>query len=494
MSRIDFSLPRRQSARGLILIYFQEGRKLFKTFWPILVPMLLTRHAEKKLWYIGAMLAFCMVLLLIHTILYYRKFQFHIDNGQFILRKGYINRKTLTIPLDRIQNVNTNQTLLQQLLNVMSVEIDTAGSANKELKINALSKPAATLLAMELSRYLEEAPSAAGETEARPAATEELIMQLTNRDLLRIGISQNHIQAALLIIVFGSQFYSQVKDFFKEQAEKYAHEAFDFIGQSGWALITAMIIFFILISFLYSMIRTLILFYDLRLLRMNQSYRIVSGLLSRKNLLIPFRKIQQLNWETGPLKKLFGIYKVNFLQATSGVSAINTQIEMPGCLQRHIELLKSDLFGADNLIGQPVIRSCNVYFQRTWLYKGWLPALLFSPLLFLDWRYIFLLIAWVLFMLIFSRWTLKKSYFQVNGDQIRVSSGAISHTFMQMEFHKVQHVRFTQSWFYRKRGVASLEIGNASGKINIPFIEVQIARQLYDYLLWYAETSGRKWM
>jgi hypothetical protein len=42
--------------------------------------------------------------------------------------------------------------------------------------------------------------------------------------------------------------------------------------------------------------------------------------------------------------------------------------------------------------------------------------------------------------------------------------------------------------------VASLEIGNASGKISIPFIEVKVARELYDYLLWYAETSGRKWM
>lgn len=494
MSRIDFSQPRRQSAKGLVLIFLQEGRNAIKSFWPILVPLILSKQSNHKLLFVAATLALGLILLLIHSILYYRKFLFHIDNQQFILNKGYLNRKTLTIPIERIQNVNTNQTVLQQFLNVMSVEIDTAGSSKKELKIHALSKSAAVQLAMELSRYLEAKQIDNPEVEAKPVAEEILVMRLSNSDLLRIGISQNHLQTAFLIFIFGIQFYNQVKEYFKEQAEKYAHEAFEYISQSGWMIITSMVLFFLVISFIYSMVRTLVLFYDLRLIRLNQSYRIVSGLLNRKNLLVPFRKIQQLNWETGPLKKLFGIYKVNILQATSGLAVKTQQIEVPGCLGRHIELLKSDLFGPDVLAEQPVIHSSRVYFRRTWIYKGWIPAGVFSPLLLLDWRYIFLLAAWVLFMLIFSRLTLKKSYFQVDNHQIRVSSGAISHKFKQMEFHKVQHLEFSQSIFYKKLGVASLEIGNASGKITIPFIDVKIARALHDYLLYYAETSNRFWM
>ncbi len=494
MSRIDFSQPRRQSVKGLILIFLQEGKNAIKMFWPMLVPLVLSKHSDKKLLFVLATLALGLILVLIHSILYYRKFRFHIENHQFILNKGYLKRKTLTIPIDRIQNVNTNQTILQQFLNVMSVEIDTAGSSNKELKIHALSKSAAVQLAMELSRYLEAKQTVNQEYEAKPAPEEMLIMRLTNRDLLKIGISQNHLKTAFLIFIFGIQFFNQVKEYFEEKAEKYAEEAFEYISQSGWAIISSMIIFFLALSFLYSMVRTLILFYDLRLIKLNQSYRIVSGLLNRKNLLVPFRKIQQLNWETGPVKKLFGIYKVNILQATSGVAVKPSLIEMPGCLDKHIELLKSDLFGPDGLKDQPVIHSSRVYFRRTWIYKGWVPAGLFTPLLFWDWRYIFLLIAWILFMLIYSRLTFKKSYFQINNDQIRVSSGAISHKIKQMEFDKVQHLEFSQSIFYKKLGVASLEIGNASGKIIIPFIDVKIARALHDYLLYYAETSNRFWM
>ena len=494
MSKIDFSLPRRQSVRGLVLIFIQEGKRGIQAFWPVLVPVLLTKTSGNKLIIIGLIFTGGAILTLIHAIFYFRNFMFHIENNQFILRKGYINRKTLTIPLDRIQNVNTNQTVLQQFLEVMSLEIDTAGTAKKELKIHALSKVVAARLALELSSHLEIQQVDNLADEKRILPVEKQILKLSNRDLLIIGLSQNHLRTALIIFVFGIQFYNQVQEFFEVKAKEYAQEALLYLSRSGWAIITSLILFFVLVSFVYSMIRTLVLFYDLQFFKLGQSYRIVSGLLNRKNILIPFDKIQQLDWETDPLKKLFGIYRVNILQATSELAIKAKLIEIPGCLGWHIELLKEDLFGPDELAGKPLIRSLKVYFWRSWMYYGWLPAGLLSPALFIEWRYIFALIGWILFMFFYSRLILRKSYFQISNDQIRVSSGAISHHYRQMEFHKVQNLEFRQTLFQKKRGVASLKIGNASGFIMIRFIEEKIARTLHDYLLYYAETSEKEWM
>lgn len=494
MTKIDFSQPRRQSVKGLILIFIQEGKRGIQMFWPMIVPVLFAKDSDKKLLIFGLIILAGLVLLLIHTILYFRNFKFHIENQQFILRKGYLNRKMLTIPLDRIQNVNTNQTVLQQFLDVMSLEIDTAGSSEKELKIHALPKPVAAQLAIELSinvRFQEADNQFDNKT---TIAAEEQIFRLTKWDLLRIGISQNHLRTALIIFIFGVQFFNQIREYFEDIAKEYTQEAILYLSRSGWAILTSLIIFFLLISFLYSMIRTLVLFYNLRFFKLNQSYRIVSGLLNRKNILIPFAKIQQLNWETGPVKKLFGIYRVNVLQATSDLFVKNKLIEIPGCLNKHIELLKADIFGSDELMDKPLIHSSKVYFRRTWLYYGWLPAGMFSPAVLLDWRYIFPVIAWILFMFLYSRLTLRKSYFQISNHQIRVSSGAISHKFKQMEFHKVQHIEFRQSIFLKKLGVASIKIGNASGFISIPFIDEKMARTLHDYLLYYAETSTKFWM
>ena len=298
----------------------------------------------------------------------------------------------------------------------------------------------------------------------------------------------------MLLFVLGTQFYYQIEDYFEEQAQKYANELWTFLSHSGLTIILILLIGFLLLSLLFSMVRTAVLFYDLRFYRRSQSYRIVSGLFTRKNLLLPFRKIQDLNWETGPVKRLFGIYKVVIHQASGGITPENKFPEVPGCLTEHIETIRKDLFGADQLLDQPLIYSSSYYWRRTWLRYGWIPALLATPLLLLNWHYVFILILWVVYILIHSRLMIGKSYFQITNQQILVSSGAFSHRFKQMDLSKVQHVEFRQGVFIKKRGLATLVIGNAASTMRLPFIDAGIARRLHDYLLYYAETSTSEWI
>jgi len=494
MKRIDFSQPMRQSVKGLFLIFIQEGKKVIKTFWPVIVPVLLKKDSHNKLLIIGVILLAGTLLTLIHAILYFRNYRFHIEDQQFILKKGYLSRKILTIPFHRIQNVKTSQSVLQQFLDVMSLEIDTAGTASKELKIHALSKTVAVQLARELSSQLEIGKTTEGITEEDSISREVQILRLSNRDLLKIGISQNHFRTIIILFVLGLQFFNKLEEYFEERANEYSHEILQFLSESSWMFFGLLVLVFLLIAFLYSMIRTLVLFYDLKFLKMNQTYRIVSGLLNRKNLLVPFQKIQQMDWETGPLKKLFGIYRVNIRQATSDLTPTAQLIEIPGCLSNHIDLMRNDLFGMDELKDQTVIHSSKVYFKRNWLFLGWLPAGLISVAIFFDWAYIIPAFFWVILSGFYCQLMQRKSHFQINTHQIRVSSGAISHKFKQMEFHKVQHLQFRQSIFHKKRGVASLKIGNASGFIRLPYIDENTAKSLYDYLLYYAETSNKSWM
>ena len=200
---------------------------------------------RKQLLILGITVIALLVLLLIHTILYYLNFTFYISNGEFVLKKGYIRKKTLTIPLDRIQSVNTKQNLIQQFLNIETLEIDTAGSVTKELKIQALEKS----FSIELQNQLRSADFKKENTETdQPAEeqNEEVILKLTPLDLIRIGISQNHLRAGLIILAFGVQIFQQIQDIFKEKAEEYSNEFMGFISNSNWALITFLIVFFTL--------------------------------------------------------------------------------------------------------------------------------------------------------------------------------------------------------------------------------------------------------
>lgn len=496
MNNVDLSVPTRQSVKGLVLIFIFSVRQFIKVFWPAILVVVFQEKIFKDMLLLGIAVIVLLVLLVIHTILYYLNFLFYISNGEFVLKKGYFRKKILTVPLDRIQSVNTKQNLIQQVLDVVTLEIDTAGSVAKELKIQALEKSFAIELQKQLRPVdLKKTATGSDLQEEEPAGTtEEVILKLTPPDLLRIGISQNHLGAALIILAFGFQIFQQIQDLFAEKTEKYSSEFVGFISNSSWALITFLVIFFLIVAVLFSLIRTVLKYFDFKLIKNEGTYRIESGLLNKRNVIIPHGKVQELKWETGPLKRLFGIYHLVFKQAVSDQNRRQQLVDAPGCLSTHLEKLRTDLFGENKLNDTVKVYSNPYYFRRLWLFYGWVPGLLPSPFLFDEWIYWLAVLIWLAGSAFYASLKLKKRYFSMNNEQIIVSGGAISHHLTQMELHKIQAVEFRQSVFQKKRSLSSLSIMNASGSITIPFIDETMAKQIYNYLLHHTEVSAKKWM
>ena len=496
MNNVDLSAPTRQSAKGLVLIFIFSLRQFIKMFWPLILVVVFQEKLFKDLFILGIAVLVLLFLLVVHTILYYLNFLFYISNGEFVLKKGYFRKKILTVPLDRIQSVNTKQNLIQQVLDVVTLEIDTAGSVAKELKIQALEKS----FAIELQKQLRPVDLKRTETEndlqAEETAeiAEEVILKLSPSDLMRIGISQNHLRAGLIIIAFGFQIFQQIQDMFDDKAEEYSSEFISFISSSNWALISFLILFFLAVSVVFSLLRTVLKYFDFKLIKNEGTYRIESGLLNKRNVIIPHGKVQELKWETGPLKKLFGIYHLVFKQAVSDQNRRQQLVDAPGCLSTHLEKLRTDLFGENKLNDNIKIYSNPYYFRRLWLFYGWVPVLVSSPFLFDEWIYWLAVVAWLAGSAFYASLKLKKRYFSMNNEQIIVSGGAISHQLTQMELHKIQAVEFRQSVFQKKRSLSSLSIMNASGSITIPFIDETMAKQIYNYLLYHTEVSNKKWM
>ena len=497
MSKPDLSVPTRQSVRGLVLIFLFSIRQAIRIFWPLILVYVVQNNFFRNKGIIITSVVLVLILLVIHTILYFLNFYFYVEKGEFILKKGYLRKKVLSIPLDRIQSVNTKQNLIQQALNVVSLEIDTAGTVGKELKIHALELE----FAKELQNHLrsEKKNAVATEIQEETETTEipeQLILKLSPTDLLKIGISQNHFRAALIIIAFGGQIFQQVQDLFKDKADEYSNEFMTFMSNSGLALIIFMVIFFLIISIFFSLFRTLLKYFEFKLLKKGDNYRIESGLINKRNVIVPHNKVQELNWETGPLKRLFGIYYLTFKQAVSGQQNQKNQqlVDAPGCLTSHLELLKNDLFGADKLSGAPRIFSNSYYFRRLWLIYGWLPVLVASPFIYSEWLFWLGCILWLSATATYCHLILKKRYFRMNVEQIRISKGAISQKWKQMELFKIQSVQFRQTIFQKRRKLASLHLMNASGSMTIPYIDEKLAMQIYNYLLYHTEVSKKKWM
>ena len=497
MNKIDLTIPTRQSVKGLVLIFIFSARQAVKMFWPVLLAFVFQNKIVQNKTVMFVSVILILILIIVHTILYYLNFFFYVSKGEFILKKGYLRKKILSIPLERIQSINTKQNILQQLLGVVSLEIDTAGTVGKELKIHALEKEFADAVQNEirikkrLNQAIDSEESAIEEKE-----TEEVVLRLTSVDLLKIGISQNHIRAGFILLAFGSQIFQQIKDLFKDKAYQYSNDFMEFMSNSGWALIMFLVIFFLIGSIVFSLFRTVLKYYDFKLLKREGNYRIESGLLNKRNVIVPHNKVQELNWETGPLKKLFGIYHLTFKQAVSGHQNRKNQqlVDAPGCLTSHLDLLKTDLFGKDELSDSPRNFTSSYYFRRLWIIYGWLPVILTTLFLYAELLFWIGVVLWLSGTSGYCYLIIRKRYFRMNEDQIRISKGAISHQWKQMELFKIQSVKYQQTFFQKRRSLASLHLMNAAGTMTIPYIDDKLAMQIYNYLLYHTEVSEKKWM
>lgn len=494
MSKLDLSKPTRQSIKGMVFIFLQSIRQAIRMFWALIAVVVLQKNLVENKSIIGIVVLAILVLLVVHSILYYLNFYFFVKDGEFVLKKGYLRKKILTIPLERIQSVNTKQNIIQQALDVVALEIDTAGTAGKELKIHALEKSFANALHELLSKEKAGNYSTEESENSTLSNAEKLVLELTPIDLLKIGISQNHIRTGLIVIAFGFQIFNQIQDVFEEKADEYSGELVNFMSNSSVVLIIFLIVFFLVISIFISLFRTLFKYYNFKLLKKENAYRVEAGLLNKRNVVMPFNKIQELNWETGPIKKHFGIYNLVFKQAVSAQNKKVQLVDAPGCLDNHLELLKTDLFGEDELSATSKFYSDNYYFRRLWIFYGWLPVIIASPFLYAQWIFWLCVVFWLLLAAGYSFLILKKRYFKINNEQVRVSKGAITQKWKQMELFKIQAVEFKQTIFQKRRSLGSLTLMNASGSMTIPYINESMAKEIYNYLLFHTEISEKRWM
>ena len=137
--KTDFYTPQRQNFRGILVIFLMDLVKRIRQNIFAFLPLLSSNIRENYLNYILLGFGLLLLLQLLYSYKNYLNFKFYIQDQRFFLRHGVFKFTDIDIPFDRIQNININQNLIQQMLNVVGFEIETAGQGTAEIKIKALS-------------------------------------------------------------------------------------------------------------------------------------------------------------------------------------------------------------------------------------------------------------------------------------------------------------------------------------------------------------------
>lgn len=496
---IDFSQPQRQSLPGILVMFANSLQKTVRALWPMLLIWLVKFDSLNKFVFFGSV-AGVVVLIGIISYLQYLFFTFHIDeeNAEFVIQKGVLNKTRITIQLHKIQQVNINQSLIQRLVGVHKLEIDTAGSDKKEASISAISHSLATILKERLINH-SQLETTENEEKIIEEVTPISFIKIGLPSLIKIGFTSNYIKSFALIFLFFStiienlqQLNTEVID--EDKVTKYLDTL---------PIITSVLIvigFFIGLILVVNLFRTILKYFDFTIQKSKQSIILSYGLISTKNTLLNPNKVQKIKVTQNYFQKKLDVTTIGIHQASSDVEKVKEkdQIEVPGCTENERDAILKLLLGQLPQKGTMFLPNWRKLAVNTFF-------LLVVPILitlFLNYQTEFVTWNdWLIYTSIFSIFALIMLWFSfknyrlfVSNDFIIKQNGAWDIDTTIIEPYKIQAIETQQFFWQKATNIGSVTLSTAGGTVSFTTGNYSEIKQLVNYWLYEVETWKKNWM
>lgn len=500
MNTEAFSVPRRQSVIGILLIFFTTVYKFLRGFWVLGAYLILKTPTGITLFYVLLGTIVLVAVVLGYSILYFKKFLFHIDyeNEEFVLQKGVVSTQNIAIPFDKIQQVYFKRSILERIINTYRVVIDTAGSSQEEVSITALNKDDADLLATILTRVKKEKIKEEKETEEVPPAR-YWTHKLSALTLFKIGISTNYLRGLGLVIAFFATIYNEFYRFFEENYGDEVGEYYEMVpnATTSTSFFIVVFIFLLLVSIIITVLEVFIKYYGLKLSQTSENLELEMGLKTNTKVALQPRRVQLVQTVTNPVQKYFNLYEARISLASSENAIGKKNIKIPGLGKEELLKVRNFLYGEhdSDLLGKfkshklillrrffisliPVIISYGIF-----LWQPYMQEKLYYILV------VFYLLASILYQILRYR-SLK---LVVTNEFLNKYYGVWNKSDEQVEIFKMQAVTIKQPLWYKKRGLYNLEFHTAGGDITFKALNDQVFPWL-NYILFKIESSRKRWM
>lgn len=288
------------------------GQAFRSFFIPLIIVLFLGRRTEGAFFF---WILLMMALSLTYSLIRYFTFAYRITPQELITTQGLFGRLERKIPLSRVQDVRVEQSLVQRLLGVVELQIETAGGKGAEAHLSVLSLPEAeklrALILTQSGRSISPAPITG--TQPSPAAPQEQILRrLTLGDLVRAGLTSNYIASALVVLlVVWQQLDDLLPESVYEQLGRFLEQTLHHASGTGqgfsWKAALGMALTLLGVGLVFSVAGSITLFYGFTLSRCGEDLRRTYGLLTRRASSLPRRRIQVLRIDEPWLRRCLGL-------------------------------------------------------------------------------------------------------------------------------------------------------------------------------------------
>ncbi len=405
--------------------------------------------------------------LLLNSFLSWYRFTYRLEDGELRIEYGVFIRKKRYIPFERIQSLDYSENIFHQLFGLVKISVETAGSEGKQAEavLAAVTKKEAEAIQKIFQEYKRTGAAGADERLSAEAKEETEIYKMSFQELLIMASTSGGVGVVITaVIAFLSQFDEWIP------YEKWTKE-FIALAANQIFLVSIFLLLGFLLAWIVAVIGMMLKYAGFTLKKTDKDLIITRGLLEKKQITIPFKRIQGIRISENIIRQPFRLATVHLESAggSAGESGGSIMI-MPLIKKDRIKETLSphlqDYQFIDEFIPAPR-RSLKRYLFRGFVIA--LPVLTAPVVIFKGWG----LLAWLL-LPVFLFWFYQKyrdAGWAVNGDQLSLRYRNIVRYTVYMRRRNIQSLSRQATYFQKRKNLATIRasiksgIGSAGGRV-----------------------------
>lgn len=305
---------KKQHPYFLLSKIFSSIKELILAF-VVLIGAALSKSKNEKMVILALFLV--VIIIIAITIISWKNNVYSFDENSMSIREGVIKRKSRDIPSDKIHTMDIDSKFIQRLFGIVTLRIDTASGGKEAEVCLVLSKNEAEnikkVLFNECIKENEKEEKAQIQQKCEKFLIKNNQYKATIIDLVITAMTSKYILGGIFFIF---ALYGKINDMLPKDVRNRVNDFEDrsaegIIASKSIKIIIVFILAVIVITFIISVIATVIRYYDFTVTRINNKINITYGLLDKKSVIIPVHRIQSVSIVEGMLKKPFDAVTIN---------------------------------------------------------------------------------------------------------------------------------------------------------------------------------------
>lgn len=488
---INFMKSLKELVIPFVLIFgvniFRDGgiTAMFTGGWISLLPLM-----------IGAVV---VLFSLIIGIVKWKRFVYWFEDGELRIEYGLFVKKKRYIPFERIQSLNYTEGIFHRPFNLVKVLVETAGSGKAgeaEAELTAIYREDADRIETEIEYAKQRSIPVMGPHELETVEAEspsvpqkkelKTLYRMSIQELLILATTSGGIGVVIsAVAVFLSQFgnlipYDAIYD-----------EVMLFL-RFGYLIVAVAIFIGLLLAWVISVLLTLLANYQFTIQVDDDHIFITRGLLEKKKVSVPFKRVQGIKVTRNPLRELFGYATVTVESAGGSMGGRDEKIRLFPLVKTArmlsvLEELFPEMEFQPELVKAPK-RSVHFYYRLDFLWM--LPLIGALSYFFFPYGLLSLLIVPPVILL--GIWQHRTTGYSLRDRQLTMEFRGISKNTFYVLKKRVQSVDVFQTYFQRRKDLASIQTTIKSGMLGyaarINYMEKEDASRILD---WYQPSPRR---